>query len=88
MDFSRTRRPAFNLRMTKLTSLIPVSSPNNKMKIDRESEMQSPSVLANLHLTQSISESFFKAGIVFDWYHTVPSRRIDLFEDYAGNELF
>ncbi|TGJ84846.1 hypothetical protein E0Z10_g3894 [Xylaria hypoxylon] len=29
-----------------------------------------------------------KAGIVFGWYHTLPSRCIDLFSDYAGNDLF
>lgn len=26
--------------------------------------------------------------MVFDWYHNLPSRRVDLFGDYAGSELF
>ncbi|RYP45013.1 hypothetical protein DL768_008578 [Monosporascus sp. mg162] len=43
---------------------------------------------ANLYPTQPVSESFSKAGMVFDWYHTLPSRRINLCDDYAGNELF
>ncbi|KAL7973207.1 hypothetical protein HDV63DRAFT_260250 [Trichoderma sp. SZMC 28014] len=43
---------------------------------------------ANLHPPQSVPEPFSKAGMVFDWYRNLPSRRIDLFGDYAGNELF
>lgn len=43
---------------------------------------------ANLHSTHSLSESFSTAEMAFDWYHTLPSRRINLFDDYAGNELF
>ena len=43
---------------------------------------------ANLHSTQPMSEEFSKAGMVFNWYHTLPSRRINLLDDYAGNELF
>ena len=42
---------------------------------------------ASLHSTPSMSEDS-QAGMVFNWYHTLPSRRINLLDDYAGNELF
>lgn len=43
---------------------------------------------ANLDPAQPVPESFSRAGMVFDWYRNLPSRRIDLFDDYAGDVLF
>jgi hypothetical protein len=33
-------------------------------------------------------ESLSPASTIFEWYQGLPSRRLDLFDDYAGNEPF